>query len=130
MKNWKEYLIALSPNIVVGFLLSMNCKGEGCMIIILAFSYCIIVSIAYLPYLFYKSFKEINNERILAFFFPSILMFVFAFLWLKLGSNIPANSHNLLSICLAILPNTILQLILFFISRKKVQSKVIRSNNN
>ena len=119
MNNWKEYLIVLISNILVGFLLSMNCKGERCMIVILAFSYCLIVSVSYLPYLFYKCFKEINNERILAFLFPSILMFAFILLWIKLGSNIPSSSHNLLSIFLAILPNTVLQLILFFISKRK-----------
>lgn len=122
MHNWREYLIALVANILVGFLLSMNCTGEGCMIIILALFYCVMVAIAYLPYLFYKRFKEINEERILAFFTPSILMFIFAFLWLKLGSNIPSNSHNLLSILLAILPNTILQLILFLVSKRKKQT--------
>ena len=92
------------------------------MIIILALFYCVMVAIAYLPYLFYKRFKEINKERILAFFTPSILMFIFAFLWLKLGSNIPSSSHNLLSILLAILPNTILQLILFLVSKQKKQT--------
>lgn len=123
MYNWKEYLIALITNIIAGFLLSMNCQGERCMIIILAISYCLIASIAYLPYLFYKRFRKINNKRILIFFSPSILMFILAFLWIKLGSNMPANSNNLLFICLAILPNTALQLIIFLVSRGKIWTK-------
>ncbi len=119
MNNWKEYLIVVLVNILVGFLLSLNCEGERCLIIILAFSYCVIAAITYLPYLFYKPFKEINNEKILAFFFPSLLMFITVFLWLKFGSNIPLDSHNILSIGLATLPNTILQLILFLVTIKK-----------
>ncbi|RKN08908.1 hypothetical protein D7035_20000, partial [Aquimarina sp. AD1] len=119
MNNWREYLIALLANILTGFLLSINCEGERCLIIILAFSYCVIAAISYLPYLFYKPFKEINNEKILAFFFPSLLMFIAIFLWLKFGSNMSLGSHNILSIGLAILPNTILQLILFLVTIKK-----------
>ena len=60
MNNWKEYLIVLISNIIVAFLLSINCKGEGCLIIILAFSYCAIVCMAYLPYLFFEKFRDLE----------------------------------------------------------------------
>lgn len=129
MNNWKTYLIVLGINLLAGFLLSINCKGERCMIVVIAFSYCVIASIAYLPYLFYKPLENINNKRLLAFLFPSILMFAFALLWIKLGSNIPTNSHNLLFIFLVILPNTLLQLILFFVPKLKHLVEISDKNN-
>jgi len=122
MNNWKEYLIVLTVNFLIGLLLSINCEGDGCMVIILAFFYFIAVVISFLPYLFYKPFKKINNEKTLAFFLPSALMIIFVFLSMKFGSNIPLNRHNTFSIGLVILPNTLLQLILFLINRSKTIS--------
>jgi len=117
--NWKEFLIAMGSNIAVGILLSLNCEGERCMIIIMAFFYCVIAFFAYLTYFAFPKFKEIGKQRILAYCFPSIVMFIAIFAWLKFGSNIPLGQHNLTSIFLAVLPNTILQLAMFVYSLKK-----------
>lgn len=126
INNWKQFLTILIINVIVGLILTLNCEGEKCMIIIFAFFYVLAVIISHLPYLFLKPFKQINNDKLLAFIFPSLLMFLIIVLSIKIGSNIPLNSHNLLSIIAVILPNTVLQLIFFF-NRNRIKSNNVPS---
>ncbi len=120
MNNWKQYLIILITNLLIGWVFTANCEGETCMIIIFVAFHISVVIISHLPYLFLKSFNKITKNKIFAFIFPSFLMFPIMILTIKIGSNIQLNSHNLIWIGASILPNTILQLILFFINSRNL----------
>lgn len=124
INNWKQYLIIVITNLLIGLFLTANCEGERCMIIIPVIFYVSVVIISHLPYLFLKPFNKINKDKILAFIFPSFIMLPIFILTIKIGSNIPLNSHNLIWIGASIVPNTILQLILFFTINNKISSEI------
>ena len=123
INNWKQYVIILIINVLIGFLLTVNCEGERCMILIPVLFYVSVVIISHVPYLFLKPFNKIQRDKILAFIFPSFIMLLVIILTIKMGSNIPLSSHNLIWIGASILPNTILQ-VLFYISNKRQPNEI------
>ena len=124
MSNWKRYLTAIGINLFVGLLFALGCEGEGCMIILIMAMYISATVISYLPYLFLGRYKSLDKIKAYPFLLPSILMFSVILIYTKLGSNIPLNSHNLLSIVGSIIPNTILQIILFLIEKKSLKDLI------
>lgn len=117
MKNWKRYTIVLTLHLLVGFFLSANCEGERCMIIVFVIAFNIAAILAYIPYLFFKA----RERRLQLFILPSLLLVIFCLLAMVLGSNIHLSLNNALPIIVLIVPNTLLQLIFYFVERHDQQ---------
>lgn len=100
------------------------------MIILLIAIYLAAACISYLPYLFLRRHKTIAEVKVFRFLLPSVLMFVIIAATLEIGSNLPTNPRNLLSIVAVILPNTILQLILLAIERKAITNTIEARGND
>jgi hypothetical protein len=113
MRNWKQYFLAISVNSIVGLILTSMCEGEGCMIVILMGIYLTVSVISYIPYLLIKSFRYIGNWKLVYYIMPSLIMFIILAFYVFFSSMAPLNLNNILSIGGFIVPNTIVQLVLF-----------------
>lgn len=116
MKNLLRYLLVISINIVFAFIYALNCNGERCLAIFLFIVYNLIVIISYLPYLALS--KSIKKYKILYFLSPSLLMLLGLITYIKVFSNTEINRDDLQLILLSILPNTILQTLIYIQGRK------------
>ncbi|WP_130733953.1 hypothetical protein [Flavobacterium sp. J27] len=118
--NIKAYFFVALLNIIPLIVGTTNCSGEGCMIIILMLFYWVLWLISYIPYFLIGS-KRIKSkaEKIVLFLIPSLLALLIILL-----SQLNFAPKDVSIIALIILPNTVLQVVLYlFYTNRSAKNK-------
>ena len=124
--NIKIFSTSVLLNLIPLILGAISCSGESCMIIIIAFAYWILWLICYIPYLLIGSkIIKSKSDKIVLFLLPSVIAILLLFI-----SKFELIENHKSVIYILIIPNTILQIILYFCYQSLSNLKLSELNDS